>query len=385
MITKFVPLPDDSGGKQRSLAIARRLAERTDLVLCAYDDGRADRAGLEKLGIEVRTVPWRPGVMAAGRGLVRTGSVSAGRFWTAGLAGEIRRAAAEGPLDLLEVEYAQMAPLARGVAARTRVLDLHNVESALAASYARARRAPWSVPFHVEAAALRGLERRALGAFDTVVVVSERERQRLPAPAGGAGAGGAGAGAVVVCPNGIDTPEPLPPAPSATVAFVATMGWAPNTDAALWLGREIWPLVLAQVPEARLLLVGRDPTPAVRALASATVEVSGTVADVRPYLAQTRVAVAPLRSGGGTRLKLLEALGGGRPVVATSIGVDGLEDLVGRGVVVADDSAGIAAALVELLKHPDRAADMGQAGHDAVATDHSWDGALAPLLEAVER
>jgi glycosyltransferase involved in cell wall biosynthesis len=113
--------------------------------------------------------------------------------------------------------------------------------------------------------------------------------------------------------------------------------------------------------------------------------VSGTVADVRPYLAQTRVAVAPLRSGGGTRLKLLEALGGGRPVVATSIGVDGLEDLVGRGVVVADDSAGIAAALVELLKHPDRAADMGQAGHDAVATDHSWDGALAPLLEAVER
>jgi glycosyltransferase involved in cell wall biosynthesis len=167
------------------------------------------------------------------------------------------------------------------------------------------------------------------------------------------------------------------------VAFVATMGWAPNTDAALWLGREIWPLVLARIPEARLLLVGRDPTPAVRALASASIEVSGTVADVRPYLAQTRVAVAPLRSGGGTRLKLLEALGVGRPVVATTIGVDGFEDLVGRGVTVADDSAAIADALVGLLKHPDAAADMGRAGHDAVAADHSWDGALAPLLEAV--
>jgi glycosyltransferase involved in cell wall biosynthesis len=129
--------------------------------------------------------------------------------------------------------------------------------------------------------------------------------------------------------------------------------------------------------------VGRDPTPAVRALASPTVEVTGTVADVRPYLARAAVTVAPLRSGGGTRLKLLEALGVRRPVVSTTIGADGLEDLVGLGVVIADQAPAIAAALVDLLKHPARAADMGRAGHDAVAADHSWDGALAPLLEAV--
>jgi glycosyltransferase involved in cell wall biosynthesis len=382
MVTKFVPLPDDSGGKQRSLAIARRLAERFDLVLCAFDDGTSDRGALEKLGVDVRAVPWRPGAGAA-RGLVRTRSVSAGRFWSPRLAAEVRRAVAEGPLHLLQVEYVQMAPYVVSGAVTRRVLDLHNVESALAASYARARRPPLSVPFHLEAAALRALERRALRSFDTVVVVSEQERDRLPAGAPSAVGPSGVAPSVVVCPNGIDVPELLPAASSPTVAFVATMGWAPNTDAALWLGREIWPRVLARIPEARLLLVGRDPTPAVRALASASIEVSGTVADVRPYLAQTRVAVAPLRSGGGTRLKLLEALGVGRPVVATSIGVDGFEDLVGRGVAVADDSAGIADALVELLKHPDAAADMGRAGHDAVATDHSWDGALAPLLEAV--
>src|SRR5580700_1044552 len=120
MITKFVPLPDDSGGKQRSLAIARRLAERCDLVLCAYDDGSADAGAV--------------------RGLVRTMSISAGRFWSPALADEVRRAASEGPLDLLQVEYLQMAPFAVGVAATTRLLDLHNVESSLASSYARARR-----------------------------------------------------------------------------------------------------------------------------------------------------------------------------------------------------------------------------------------------------
>ena len=164
MVTKFVPLPDDSGGKQRSLAIARRLAERADLVLCAYDDGTADRGALEKLGVDVRTVPWRAGTgRRVGRGVARTRSISAGRFWSTELAGEVRRAAAEGA--------ARSAPgrvRADGTVRRrrgghhARVLDLHNVESALAASYARARRLPWSAPFHLEAAALRALERRAL-------------------------------------------------------------------------------------------------------------------------------------------------------------------------------------------------------------------------------
>jgi glycosyltransferase involved in cell wall biosynthesis len=154
-------------------------------------------------------------------------------------------------------------------------------------------------------------------------------------------------------------------------------------DAAVWFGREVWPEVCRRSPAARLLLVGRDPAPAVRALASSSVEVSGTVADVLPYLAQARVAVAPLRAGGGTRLKILEALDAGRPVVATSVAVDGLEDLIGRGVVVADDARAMAEAVAELLEDADAAAALGKLGHDAVVTAHTWDVALAPLLDTV--
>ena len=120
-----------------------------------------------------------------------------------------------------------------------------------------------------------------------------------------------------------------------------------------------------------------------QALASSSVEVSGTVVDVTPYLAQARIAVAPLRSGGGTRLKILEALDAGRPVVATSVAVDGLEDLIGRGVVVADDAAAMIDAVTGLLDDPDAASALGRAGHDAVVESHSWDAALAPLLETV--
>jgi len=332
-------------------------------------------AGMKRLGVDVRSVPWRPTPARAGRGVLRTGSVSAGRFWSPELHDEVRRAAAEGPVDLLQVEYLQMAPVARGVAARRRVLDLHNVESALVRSYARAGRGPAALAVAAEAVALGAMERRVIPGFDTVVVVSERERGRLPA----------GARHVLVCPNGRDPDPEGPPEPAATptAAFVATMGWAPNVDAALWFADQVWPGVLRRLPEARLLLVGREPAPSVQALASPSVEVSGTVDEIRPYLARARVAVAPLRAGGGTRLKILEALDAGRPVVATSIAADGLEDLVGEGVVLADDAAAMVEAVSGLLADADGAAALGRAGRRAVAARHSWDAALAPLLGEV--
>ncbi len=375
MVTKFVPCPDDSGGKQRSLAIARRLAARTDLVLCAYDDGTADTAALEKLGVEVRSVPWRKGAAVAARGAARTRSISAGRFWSAGLADVVRRAAAEEPLDLLQVEYVQMAPFAEGVAATTKVLDLHNVESALAASYARARRPPWSVPFHLEAAALRALERRAVRSFDTVVVVSERERERLRADAG----------SVVVCPNGIDPPEPLAPATSPTVAFVATMGWAPNTDAALWLGR-------ASGPGWR----GGSPTPACCSSVATPRPRSGRwrrPPSTSPARWPTSVPIwpgpwwpwPPCGRGAAPASSSSRPWAWAAPWWPPRSGWTVWRTWWDGCGVVANDAPGIADALVELLKQPGRAADMGRTGHDAVASDHSWDGALAPLLEAESR
>ncbi|HVA02315.1 MAG TPA: glycosyltransferase family 4 protein [Acidimicrobiales bacterium] len=374
-MTKFVPFPDNDGGKQRVLAVARRLAQGSDLVLCAYDDGAADVAGLEKLGIEVRSVPWKPTTARAARGVLKTRSVSAGRFFSPELVAEVRSAAAQGPVDLLQVEYMQMAPLGRDVVAARRVLDLHNVESALLRSYGRTAHGPSALLAHAEAAALAAMERKAARTFDTVLVVSEKERDRL-APQ---------FPQLLVCPNGRDPHPsyPLEPASSPTAAFVATLGWAPNVDAAVWFSGAVWSEVLRRVPAARLLLVGRDPAPSVRALASSSVEVSGTVADVTPYLAQARIAVAPLRSGGGTRLKILEALDAGRPVVATSVAVDGLEDLIGRGVVVADDAAAMIDAVTGLLDDPDAAVALGRAGHAAVVDSHSWDAALAPLLETV--
>ena len=373
MVTKFLPLPENNGGHQRSLAIARRLAELGDLVLCAYDDGTADRSGLRDLGIDVRAVPWRVTPVGVARGVLAAHSVSAGRFWSAAMVKAVHGAADEKPIDLLQVEYQQMVPSVLDVPAKKSILDLHNIESSLVDSYASARSGISAAFYRAEAAALRRLERQTIGDFDHVIVVSEKERERLTP----------GARSVLVCPNGRDPSAVLPDSPEPTVAFVATMGWAPNVDAAVWLGREIWPAVLARVPEARLLLVGKDPAPAVLALADDHIAVTGTVDDVGPYLARARVVVAPLRAGGGTRLKVMEALDVGRPLVGTSVGCEGMEDLIGRGVVVADTAPALAEAIADLLLDPARATALGRAGHDAVVADHTWDAALAPLLEVV--
>lgn len=373
VVTKVLPLPANSGGRQRTLAVVRLLAQRCDVVLCAFAAPESDIAGLEAMGVEVRAVPRPHGVIPAVRGLVRTGSGSSGRFWDPALARAVGDVAS-APFDLLLLEYVQTLAYTRGVHARLKVLGMHNVESSLVTSYAELAGGWRSIPLRLEAAALRRLERSCITAFDAVTVISRTDRDRLPATAE----------KVLVCPNGCDLAPLLPPAGSPVAAFVASLGWRPNGDAAEWLSTHIWPLVRRRIPDARLLLVGRDPSPAVRALARPDVEVSGTVADVRPYLARSRLALAPLRVGGGSRLKVLEALAGGRPVVATPKGIEGLEDLVGNGAVVAETEAAMADAIVRLLGDPVAAEELGRRGRQAVRARYSWQTTLGPLLDLVD-
>ena len=186
-----------------------------------------------------------------------------------------------------------------------------------------------------------------------------------------------------MCPNGWDTAELTTVGDEKIVVFVGLLGWGPNVDAAVWLAKEVWPAVRNRVPDAKLLLVGRDPSQRVIDLGSDAIEVTGSVADVGPYLSRARVATAPLRAAGGSRLKILEALASGRPVVATSTGAEGLTDLVGSGIVVADSAPATADALVALLEDRGRAEVLGRAGHAAVRDRYSWDATLSPLLDFV--
>jgi glycosyltransferase involved in cell wall biosynthesis len=374
VVTKLVPLPADTGGKLRTLAFLRRLVRDHPVTVVALAEDGADCRGLAELGIDVRARPWRRGPGQLVGGVARTGSLSSARFWDATLAAEVRDVARAHPSGRLIVEYAQLEPWVRRAPAGRRVLATHNIESRLVHNVAATTTGPRRVALHAEAEALARLERRLLRHADVVSVVSERDRARL----------GVARPGVVVCPNGVDVTAAAPWHGRPEVVFVGHLGWAPNVDAATWFTNHVWPAVAAAEPHARLRLVGRTPAPAVLSLAGARIEVTGTVPDTQPYLRDATVAVAPLRAGSGTRLKILEALGAGRPVVATSIGAEGLEDLAGHGLVIVDDPAEMAATIVGLLRDPDRARRLGELGHARISAAYAWDATLTPLLEACE-
>ena len=374
VVAKFVPWPPNSGDKRRTLGLVRALRRHGEVTLCAFETPDDDAAPLRAEGIDVRSVPLQRSVRGLLDGLRVGQSITAARFWDRRLAATVREAVAEGT-DVTLVGHVQFMPYAPGGRRGTYVVDMQNIESSLAGRIAASAKGVRKVAWAAEAWALRRLESRTRRA-DVVSVVSDLDRDTL--------SGIVDHPRVLVVPNAWDEPDPLPPAQDPVVSFVALLSWGPNVEAAVWFAREVWPRVVEAVPGARLQLVGRNPAPAVQALAGPTVEVTGTVPDLAPWYQRTRVALAPLLTGGGSRMKILESLAVGRPVVATAIGAEGLEDLVGRGVVVADDPAAMAQEITALLTDPGRATELGLAGARAVGEDHSWTAAVRPLLASLE-
>jgi glycosyltransferase involved in cell wall biosynthesis len=199
---------------------------------------------------------------------------------------------------------------------------------------------------------------------------------------------------VTVVPNGVDVeryaafaaPEGLLPPNS--LVFTGTMDYRPNVDAVLWFAQRVLPLVRQRVPEARFYVVGRNPHPRLEALQSPSarpdpgIEITGSVPDTRPYIAGAALYVVPLRSGGGTRLKVLEAMAMRCPIVSTTMGVDGFPVAPNREVVLADEPEAFAESVVQLLGDGERRAELGQAGYEFAASCYDW-SAIVPLLERV--
>jgi glycosyltransferase involved in cell wall biosynthesis len=180
-----------------------------------------------------------------------------------------------------------------------------------------------------------------------------------------------------VIPTGVDLeyfrPEPGNEQPY-TLVFTGAMDWLANQDAICYFVDEILPLVREQVPETDLWVVGRNPSERVRSLAEKKngITVTGEVEDVRPYVRDAAVYIVPLRVGGGTRLKIFEAMAMGKAVVSTSIGAEGLPVRDGENILLADERQDFAQKIVNLLRDPATRNRLGQAGRRLVESEYSW-------------
>src|SRR5262249_4823948 len=257
----------------------------------------------------------------------------------------------------------------------------HNVESILWRRHAEHEANPIKrIAFKLEAAKMLRYERAAVARFDHVIAVSEYDRQQMKTMTDPS--------RISVVPTGVDLRQYQAAAgESATepvVIFLGSMDWEANVDGVTYFCREIWPRVKRAAPDARFRVVGRNPDQRVKQLASGDIEVTGRVESVIEHLREAAVFVVPLRIGGGTRLKIYEAMAMRKAVVSTTIGAEGLDVNHGRDILLADDPQTFADYVIELLRdHPRRMRFEAAAGDQAARYD--WSVVTDRFEEALAR
>jgi glycosyltransferase involved in cell wall biosynthesis len=339
-----VPLPANTGGALRSLTMMRALDGAFDLTALAW--GRGAEALGRTLSGRALTVP-RAGpvdqVFSEAMGFVLGCPAGYARYgW---FPSRLQKLLETERFDAVHFDHPHTAlswPLIRKLQPDAKlVLDAHNVEAEIIERVAET--APrWQRPaMRWQASRIRQLESELARQLDMVFTCSDRDAEAFQEM---------GARNVRVVPNSIPPVKPSAVAERRDVIFVGSLDWRPNADAAIELAKEIWPRCKALLPGARLVIVGRNPPAQIQALASHDVLVTGSVLSVQPFLDGAFATAIPLRAGSGTRIKILEAWAAGVPVVASRIAAEGLPYKDERDLLLAEDPAQFARALVRLWR-----------------------------------
>ncbi len=262
---------------------------------------------------------------------------------------------------------ASYAPLLRAHC-RTLVLDLHNIESDLAQTHARAARWPASWASARFAQAYRRLEREWLPRFDVVLVTSEDDARRIQHPR------------IIVYPNALpEIPRPQV-AEENSIVFSGNLEYHPNIEAVRWFRSRIWPRIRERCPGVEWRLIGRNPEAVARWTAGDDrIRVTGSVDDAIAEIARAKIAIVPLLSGSGTRFKILEAWAAQRAVVSTPIGAAGLGAVTRQHLLIAETADAFAFAVEQLLGDAPRLAALGQGGRELYLDRFTWPAAWAKL------
>lgn len=371
--------PSTTGGRVRSLRIVSELARRHQVTVVTTHGPGDDPDGLARQLShchQVTSLPYVPPKRgsaafpgAVARSWMSPYPVDLWKWRVPAVRQQVQALFDTGGVDLCVSDFlfaAANVPMGGPVPV---VLFEHNVEYIIWQRLSALESNPLKrALFEMEWRKLRAREADACRQADLTIAVSEDDRRRLEEIAPGIRASS--------IPTGVDTnyfsPNGYTERPNRLV-FSGSMDWHPNEDAILYFADAILPRIRAEVPDVSLTVVGRNPTARLRDVAArAGIDVTGTVDDVRPSMGEAAVYVVPLRAGGGTRLKIFEALAMAKPVVSTTVGAEGLALESGRHFVAADAPGDFADAVVRLLRDPRGRHALGQAGRDLVEAYYSW-------------
>jgi polysaccharide biosynthesis protein PslH len=393
ILAPSLPLPPTDGGKIRVLNLLRRAATEFDVTVLALQTEATDdeaAAELRDEGITTILVPRSPARVprltprAAVRAVARGVPLAASKYYLR----PYRRALVEllesTPFDLVHFEMVHMAqylPAVRRFTNAPVLLSTQNVDSDVwrratdhQPSWLRRKAFGW------QADVFERTERREGPKFDGLTAASDRDAEMYRALVPGV--------PVEAIDNGVDlagyTPQPDDEEP-ATFVYTGSYDWLPNADAVAYFCREVWGRIREALPEAQFFAVGKAPTDEMQSYHGRDgITITGRVPEVQPFIARASVYVVPLRIGGGTRLKILEAMGMGKAIVSSSIGCEALDIKPGRDLCVADGPDAFATTAIELAADAARRRELGAAGRQRVEERYGWE-AIGARMNAFYR
>ena len=381
----LVPYPPSGGVFQRSFNLIREVSKLHTVHLVAFNSHGLPRGLLDEYSKALRMycervefwempIPWRRGLrwwMGLAASLFSSVPYNCQCFWSKELAARWRGVLEERRDFLVHFDILDLALYSDAAADLPKVLNHHNCESVLILRRGRNEKNPLKKAYLLnQAQKLARLEREICPRFKVNVVCSEIDAQALRDH-----------GARIhthLVENGVDT-EYFRPVQGAeepdTLIFAGLLNWEPNVAGIRYFVHEIWPLIGRDHPGVRLYLAGRDPVPSITRLQAEDrgIVVVPNPEDMRPWSARAMVFICPILAGGGTRLKILDALAMGKPVVSTSIGCEGLRVQDGEHLLIADDPKSFATAVCRLLENAPLRQRLATAGRALVESEYNWE------------
>jgi sugar transferase (PEP-CTERM/EpsH1 system associated) len=371
--------------------LLKHLAARHRVYLGTFIDDPQDEAYVDKLpqfcsDMHIARLSPRAAKLRSLGGLFSNEALTLPYYRNAGLQAWVDRTLREQQIDAAVIFSSAMAQYVRDYSQLRTLVDFVDVDSAKWTQYAPNHRWPMSWLYHREGERLLAFERSVAQQATHSFFVTENETDLFCSHAPEC------KGRVEDMCNGVDaeffSPEHATASPYANdevpLVFTGAMDYWPNIDAVSWFSAEIFPQLRQRWPRLRFYIVGRSPTPAVQALASEHVVVTGTVDDVRPYLQHAAIVVAPLRLARGIQNKVLEAMAMGLPVVASQECAGPVDAVPERDFLTAGTVEDYQRQIESLLQSPDRAAAMGKAARQQVLVRYSWDAHLSVIDRYLE-
>ena len=394
-LSQRVPYPPNKGEKIRTFHQIKYLLENGhDIFLCcpyaADDEMDLFQQLADRYRVRVEGCKLGPAVLRYFSGLLSHKPLSVSNFYSRQLQGVVDRLVLREKFQNIVCTSSGMAEyifkstvLANAKNTPRLVMDFMDLDSDKWRQYAAASAFPLNLIYKRESTLLAKYEEKIYGAFDECFFISEAEvdlfcgrNQCTQRP--------------LAIGNGIDYGS-FPPAASQpqsrdpVLIFTGVMDYKPNVDAVLWFVANVWPRVLADYPESRLIIAGMNPAPGVLALAKTRgIEVTGFVEDILPYYHQSDLFIAPLRIARGIQNKILQAFSCGLPVVATSMGAEGIDYTDGGDILIADTPDAFVDSIDSLIKNKNLYQSLKENALRLIRERYSWEAKLAPLAEVLK-